>query len=353
MSAIARHTRRFFWQIDPGYFRIKLAFKTVLAICISLWWTRDQNLITQLMACTASGFAMQGVIARDFSRRIVQVFILSISYFSAFMLGLWARDSTLLTALVLIIMAFVVNYCRRFNLRNSIAPMMVWMLCFVANIFPFPSKAAAIAHIDGLIKGLIVSAAVLLLIWPENYMRLFRQNSVFYFSLLRDHYRVCAHWLATLFIDEKALPVKEMREELSYTIESNRTLERTQTITRNNPLMWNATNQQHALNQAFFLLTEALLSIYRKKELLPKSLIPLLVDLLYQAARLFDQLDINKKLELTGNVDQRISVNKLNQHLSKLDITEPQAVLNIMNVKMAIQLINQHIQEWVTLNETA
>jgi len=343
--------RRFFWQIDPGYFRLKLACKTVLAILISLWWTSDQIMITQLMAATASGFSMQGVVAKDFYRRIAQVCLFSVSYFLAFLLGLWARDSVLLTNLVLIGMAFAVNYCRRFNLRYSIAPMMVWMLCFVATILPFPSRSAAIGHIDGLIKGLIVSALVLLFVWPENYKRLFRQNSLVYFSILRDHYRSCARWLATLLVHEDVLPVKMMRDELSFPLESNRTLETSQILVRNNPRMLNATAQQHALNQAFFLLTESLLNMKRKIEAIPRPLIPLLVDLLYQAGRLFDHLDMNKQLCLIGDVDKRISLNKLNQRLSELDITDPQVIMNIMNIKMSIQLINQHIQRWVVLNE--
>lgn len=351
MVAIARQTRRFFWQIDPGYFRLKLAFKTMLAIFISLWWTRDQVMITQLMAATASGFSMQGVVAKDFYRRIIQVFVFSISYFLAFMIGLWARDTTLHTSLVLIGMAFVVNYCRRFNLRYSIAPMMVWMLCFLATVLPFPSRAVAISHIDGLIKGLIVSASVLLLVWPENYKRLFCQNSIFYFSILRDNYRICARWLSTILINGEVLPVKTMREELTSPLESNRTLEASQTLSRNNPRMLNATSQQHAFNQAFFLLTEALLSMQRKKELIPLPLVPLLVDLLYQTARLFDNLSMDKNLRLTGDIDQRISVNKLNQRISELDITEPQIVMGLMNIKMSIQLINQHIQQWIILNE--
>lgn len=353
MAEIVRHTRRFFWQIDPGYFRLKLALKTVLAILISLWWTRDQVMITQLMAATASGFSMQGVVARDFNRRIVQVIIFSFSYFAAFMLGLWARDVLLKTNLVLIGMAFVVNYCRRFNLRYSIAPMMVWMLCFVATILPFPSKAVAISHLDGLVKGLTVSAAVLLLVWPENYKRLFRQNSMMYFIILRDNYRTCARWLAMIMTKGDLLPVKSMRDDLANLLESNRILETSQSLTRNNPKMLNATAQQHALKQAFFLLTEALLSIQRKRELLPKPVIPLLVDLLYQTARLFDHLDMDKRLQLTGNVDKRISLSKLNQRLAELDISEPQSVMILMNIKMSIQLINQHIQRWVTLNESA
>jgi hypothetical protein len=346
-----RFTTRFFWQIDPGYFRLKLAFKTVLAIVLSLWWTHNQTMITQLMAATATGFSMQGVVAKDFYRRVFQVLILSVSYFAAFMLGLWARESTLFTSLVLIGMAFVVNYCRRFHLRYSTAPMMVWMLCFIATVLPFPSREVAISHIDGLIKGLSVSALVLLFVWPENYKRLFRQNSTFYFSLLCDHYRSCARWLATIQVAEELLPVKSMREELSYPLESNRKLETSQTLTRNNPQMLNATAQEHALNQAFFLLTEALLNLQRKKEFLPPTLIPLLVDILNHAAKLFEELDMDKNLKLSGNVDQRISMKSLNQQLSELDITEPQVVMNLMNIKMAIQLINQHIQQWVTLNE--
>lgn len=138
--------RAFFWSMDPGHFQLKQSLKTILAILISLWLMRDEAMITKLMAGAAAGFSMQGVVARTWMMRITHVIFFMLINSVAFSLGLLVRESPVGTAITLVILGFLVNYIRRFGLENSLAPLMAWVLCFLATILPFQHTADAWNH---------------------------------------------------------------------------------------------------------------------------------------------------------------------------------------------------------------
>ena len=165
------------WDKDPGYFRLKQAIKTVIAILMTLFLVRNEPLFGKLMASLACGFSMQGVNAKKLSWRIAQVICFDVVYFLCFMLGLVVRDAPNLTAVILVILGFTVNYLRQYGLQNSMAPMMAWVLCFFATILPANSSHEVWLHLYALIIGLVVSAAVSIFIFPENYNQLFVDNT--------------------------------------------------------------------------------------------------------------------------------------------------------------------------------
>ena len=89
---ILNRMRTLLWRMDPGQFLLKQGAKTILAILISLWLMRQEPLVSQLMAAVASGFSMQGVIAKTWLLRVLHVSLFIFGYTITFAVGLLVRD---------------------------------------------------------------------------------------------------------------------------------------------------------------------------------------------------------------------------------------------------------------------
>src|SRR5688500_5111814 len=115
--------KNFAWRIDPGYFTLKLALKTVLALFVSLYLVRNDAFITKLFASYTAVIAMQGIDAKVWRYRVLHILIFDLLFCLSFSLGFLVAKSHLASAIILACLGFGINYIRRFNLERSIAPM--------------------------------------------------------------------------------------------------------------------------------------------------------------------------------------------------------------------------------------
>ena len=342
-----KQLRFFLWSIDPGYFRLKHAAKTILAILITLWLLEEESLLTKVIAGLACGFSMQGIVAKSYSFRVLHVVLFDVIYCAVFLLGIAVRDSSNLKALVLIGLGFAVNYIRRFGLQNSMAPLMVWMVCFLAIILPLDTLNEVRPPIYGLVVGLAVSAGVLLLVFPENYPRLFVNNSNRLFKLLAKGMRDTRRYLLVrtarqAFEGERFV---RFRQNLNQLLDSNQAMEESQVFIKRKNLVSMILIHQYAIVHAYSLMIEA----YRILKIHDYQLSPSVRLTLNMINRQFEDLFESLTMKDGYAIFAHKVAGSLN-HLSRLTeklnheaLTEPSVVMAILNLKLSFNLFSQHI----------
>lgn len=330
------------WGIDPGYFRLKHAFKTILAILIALWLMRDETSYVRAMVGLAAGFSMQGVVAKSYPTRIFQILALNLAYFCSFILGLLVRDSASGAAAVLVVTGFIANYARRFGLQTSVAPMMGWTLCFFATVLPFTDTAEIWEHIYGLIVALSVSALVNCLVFPENYPRLFVWNSNRLFRTLAQGMEelrqyVQGHQKKRAFERRAFVGIKHL---LMHLLESNQAIEESDFSAEDNPLS-DILIEQYALVNAYEMMLDAYELLGRNKQQLLKPAQDELNIIYKQFELLFASMVMKTDYSvLTGGAT--VPLPSLVKTLSRTPLTEPAMVLVLLNLKLSFNLLNRH-----------
>lgn len=336
--------RIFLWAIDPGYFRLKQALKTVLAILITLLLLQDELLFIKVMGCLACGFSMQGIVAKSFRFKILHVIFFDFTYYAVFLLGFFVRDLPNVRALVLIVLGFVVNYMRRFNLQNSVAPLMVWMLCFIATVLPFNSSTEALSHIDALVLGLVVGSVVFLFVFPDNYPRLFINNSNRMHKLLAKGMQDIRRYLIKRsaqqnFEGEEFVRIKNTLNEL---LDSNQAMEQSEVFLKRQKIISEVLIHQYGLIHAYGLMIEA----YRILKIHHYQLSPAVRLGLSTINRhfyfLFQSLTMNNDYSLSAKA-ACVSIHHLSAKLSQEQLSEPKVVMAILNLKLSFNLLNHHI----------
>jgi len=333
------------WSLDPGYLRLKHAAKTVLAILFVLWLVQDEPLFTKTMAGLACGFSMQGIDAKSFLSRLRQVIAFNLTYFSVFSLGLLVRDSANLTTLVLILLGFLVNYIRRFELENSIAPMMAWLLCFCATILPYGSTLQAWQHLHGLVAGLVVSAIAVAFIFPENYPRLFVRNTNQLFHLLAAGIKDMRVFLikrkSDFNFDRQAFVQNKIN--LYHLLDSNQTIEQSFVFNDQQLLISVVMIHQYALAGAYGMMVEAYRVLKIHDFQLSRPLRLMLAKINRQYATLFSAIQMNPDYTFSSSEIQ-FSLQKFSEILAQEKITEPTMIMVLLNLKLSLTLINQHVR---------
>ncbi|WP_019217990.1 hypothetical protein [Legionella tunisiensis] len=333
----------FFWNIDPGYFRLKHAFKTVLAIVIALWFVRHETYFTKAMTGLACGMSMQGMVAKSFRSRVVQVLLFDLAFFTAFITGLWVRDFPHLCAIVLVVLGFTVNYMRRFGLSNSVAPMKVWTLCFLAIVIPFQTKECW-APIYGFIIGLVAGALTLLLVFPDNYSKLFINNSNRLFkSLARGMNAFRQHILLPVQPRSIArLSFVRIRDVLHHLLDSNQTIVQSLAINEREKLIDGIMIQEYALIHAYNMIVDAYKTMLVKNYQLSPSKRLALSSIYKQFAVLLRSLTMSKDYSVTAKTC-RISMAKITEKLSQEPLTDPALVMVFLNLKLSFSLLHENI----------
>ena len=334
----------FLWDIDPGYFRLKLAAKTVLAILIALGLVNDEPLVTKAMASLVCGMSMQGVNAKPFWSRVKQVILFDFAYFAAFGLGLFIRDHAEIKAIVLIILGFAVNYLRRFDLQHSMAPMMIWLLCFLATILPFSATSQAWTHLHEIVVGLVISALVLLFIFPENYPRLFVSNSNRIFKHLAvEMNNLRRHVLtADASMNFECLPFVYVKESLNHLLTSNQAMEQSDLFNEQQALITEILIHEYALVYAYSVLVEAYRMLRIHDYQLPQEIRIHLILINKQFATLFESLIMRTDYSVEA-IKNAVSLSKLAEKINHETITNPMVVMILLNLKLSFNLFNQHV----------
>lgn len=338
------------WDVDPGYFRFKHAIKTVLAILVTLWVVRNQSFVIMIVAAIVCGFSMQPVIASRFSAAVLQVLAFDLAYFFAFILGLSLRDSADLRALVFVVLGFSVNYLRRFGLQNSLAPMMIWVLCFMATILPLRTLDQDLDPVYGLLTGLIVSALVLLLVFPDNYPRLFVNNSNRLFKAMADGLtQIRRH----VFKDDGSFDFEresfvQIKNSLDRLLGSNQKIEeQNQLISEDQrELLSDILIHEYALVHAYNALIDAYRILRIHHYQLPQSIRISLIMINKHFASLLASLKMSS--DYTVHCEKiAVSLAKLNENLIREHLKDPGLVMIILNLKLSFNLFNQHVGKLV------
>ena len=333
------------WNIDPGYFRLKHAIKTIVAILFTLWIMRFEKMPFQLMAGIVCGFAMQGVIEKTGTSRIIQIVTLNFVYLLAFILGLLVRDSANATAIALIILGFVVNYCRRFNLQTSIAPLMAWTLCFFATTLPFTNTLDVWAHSYALVLALVVSAVVNAFIFPENYQLLFINNSNRLFRALSQGLHHIQQHLSLDSVDQNqkqtfhTTSLTHTMETLLRLLESNQTMEENQAFSQKNPLISDILLQQYAIVHAYQMMLDSYRT-FGAEGLTPEEK-AVLSNICLQFENIFSSMHMQRDYTIISK-SPFVSLASMSKKL----IVNPSAesILFLLNMKLGFNLFNQHIK---------
>lgn len=332
------------WEIDPGYFNLKQAFKTVLAIIVSVGLLSGDTILTQLMAGIASGFAMQGVVAQTAKARVIHVVVFDLAYFLAFALGLSVRGYPNLTALALVLMAFGVNYIRRFGFENSNAPMSAWILCFLATILPFADSAQAWAHIHGLLIGFAVSAFIILFVFPDHYSRLFITNSNRFFHTLAQGLRDIRNHLLipNLEHDLKQLGFWTIRSTLIKLVDSNQTLVQSSVFVGKEKEVNSILIHQYGLLNAYLLMLDAYQALWVNKHPLNRTARLALSQMSKQLSQSLSAITMQDNFNVNAE-HASCFIPDMAKRLGRTPLSNRSLIIALLNLKLSADLLSQNI----------
>lgn len=341
--ATIKRLRAYFWAIDPGYFNLKHALKTILAILLSLLLVRNESTLTQVIAVIISGFSMQGLVAKTFSSRIIQLIIFDAVYFAVLLLGVAVRDSGNWTALTLVSLGFAVNYVRRFGLENSRAPMMVWILCFLVTILPFSItvRTGALAYGAGL--GFFVSALVELFIFPQNDAHLFVNNSNQFFKTLAYGLQEMRRYVlvSSEQVNFENLSFVIIKTTLERMLESNQAIQGDKVFDDEQERIDHILMQQYALLNAYSLLIDVYRSLWVKNYHLSRSSVLALSYLSNQFSLLFMTTKLSKNYGVTMAYSPTL-LPDLAKKLGKLSLVDSTPIMALLNFKLGFDLFKHH-----------
>jgi hypothetical protein len=335
--------RTYFWYIDPGYFNLKQAIKTVLAILVALWWVWDQGALVQVVAGIVSGTSVQGVVAKSLYARLAHIVVFDAIYFSALALGFSLRGYPHWIAILLVVWGFAVNYIRRFGLDNSKAPIMAWILCLIATIIPIADTIEVWLLIRGVVTGLIISAIIILCVFPENYPRLFINNSNRFFQNLAQGLEEMHRYLfmpkqITDFANISFVSRKVTLEKL---LSSNQLIQQSSVFASVEKPTGYILRHQYGLLNAYSLMIETYYALWRSKHQLSHEGMLALDYLNKEFERLFFSMKVESNYVVSSACGNSVLIS-LAKKLGRIPLTEPSIVMALLNFKLSFDLLNQH-----------
>ena len=347
----AFHRSRFytyFWGIDPGFFQLQHALKSVFAIVLSLWLVRDKSLSVIVMSGIASGISMQGFKGNTFLSRLVYVGALDAVYGLVFLLGFLVRGAPYWTGALLVTLGFAVNYARRFGFCNSRVPMMIWTLCFLATILPFSAFTRLPILLGAIGVGFAASAMVILFVFPENEPRLFVNNSNRFFQDLAQGLLDMRR--SMLFLEET--PTFEKRPYVSQKMVLARLLDSNQMLLNRGVFMEDGIESQvlmyqYSLLNTYSLLVDATHVLWERKCPLPR-LARLFVG---RKCKKFGQIFSSMVLRSSHQVilGSTVTLNtKLPEKLGHVLWPDPNLLMVLFQFKLGFDLFHQYLDKLLT-----
>ncbi len=334
--------RTYFWHIDPGYFNLNQAVKTILAILLALWLVRGEHVVTKVIAGVVSGASVQGVIATSLASRIVHIVVFDVLYFTALALGYVARGSPSGIAILLVLWGFFVNYIRRFGLDNSKAPLMAWTLCFLATIVPLNESVRLNEILYGVFVGFFVSGLVITCIFPENYSQLFINNSNRFFQNLAEGLEEMRCYAWTL--NEKKFitpPFVSRSATLENLLSNNQAIQQNMVFTEAQKKISHVLMHQYALQNAYSLMAELYRTLWAHHRQLPHEAVLAINFISEEFIRLFSTTKVSKNF-IVSTECPIIFLPNLAEKLGKVSLTEPAIIMVLLNFKLSFDLLSQH-----------
>lgn len=303
-----------------------------------------------MLAGIASGTATQGVIAQSRKGRLRHILIFSSLYFIVFSLGLLVRDSQILTAIVLVGLGFFANYIRRFGFEKSIAPLLVWVLCFLATILPFDSTRQAWLHIDGLIVGLGVSGFITLFIFPENYANLFISNTNRFLHDLSDGMNSLRRYLLLTKEKESGIFKEKAFVQLKFSLmhlaDSNQAIGNDPSFSQEEAQISQVLVAQYGLINAYALLVDAAHDLWEREIEFPRAVELKLALVCKHFSKLFSNIETQQNFQVTKNTHLSIALSH-NEKIDHAPIGDSEAILQLLNFKLGFDLLVQHASHLV------
>jgi len=338
---------RFFtalWNIDPGYIHLRRASKTIFAILVTMAITSHFSGNIILVACIGSGISMQGIAAITFLGRIRQLVIFDLCYILSFAIGLLVKHSSFFTSLALIIIGFAVNYIRRFNLQKSNAPMMIWLLCFMATIIPFPNTVSHWDILLSLLIGISVSAFTYIFIFPEHYSKLFILNANRIFDGMATGFydlrkQLISHPQDCRFEDTNAAQQRVLLTEL---LHSNQMITDNLITARRNPAMSRALIQLYGVVNAFKVILKAYHRMWGTEKKIPRILLAKLCIINMKYAEVCQSVTMQEDFSITIE-RSLVSLRDWPGQMDRFSTEDADIFMLLLNIKLGLTLMNKHL----------
>lgn len=225
MKMLINYLRHKLLIYDPGFIYLKHAFKTLLAVILSVAIFFDYDSTVQTYAGMAAAYSMQGIIGETLKQQIKSILIAGGVYLATFFLGDLVHPYPLLAGFMMMVFAFVAMYVRRFGQRYMLMPIFAWTFLYFATVFANGDVADMNTSALGMVVGLLISAAIYLWLWPDNKTQRFAEN----FTGFTENYYLVLRWLLRLmqgkvdseeFLDQ----IDEQRWSVEYLLEMNQNI---------------------------------------------------------------------------------------------------------------------------------
>ena len=253
-------------------------------------------------------------------------------------------DSPYLTALTLVIIGFFANYIRRFGLENSFAPLMIWMLCFLATILPLANSKEDYDHMGALVLGFLVSGMVSLLVFPENYSSLLIKNSNLFFHTLSTGFSEIRRYLLGFGQEQdfKVFPFVRVKKDLTDLMDINQTLQHL-TAASSKKRLNHILFHQYGLLNAYILMLEAYQSLTRIPKPLALSTRLHLIRVNKKFAEVLGAIKMQKDWKMITQQELRLMM-PLSYPKAPLP-KEPALIIALLNLKLGFDMAKKHLRE--------
>jgi len=161
---------------DPNRWRLKNAFKTVLALAIAVLVTWKLPLFMRFLGGLAAGFLIQNVPGRVWYHKVGYLFLSALAYTATYVVGRLTYGDVIWSYAWLVVLAFLVTYVRRYGTWFVYFPLIAWVFAFFSVIFPDFGHLAMWQQLLGLWIGFVVAALVYFVVFPVNYINQFNVN---------------------------------------------------------------------------------------------------------------------------------------------------------------------------------
>ena len=255
-----------FWEEDPGFFRLKQAFKTVIALLLLGIITYTMPQFAKFFSALAAGFAMQAIVGDTRKQQIKFILLAYPIYLLCFFLGYFTKTNILLSSVFLVALGFLAIYVKKYGAAFFFAPIIAWCFAFLATILPVYSLSIGML-IFYMLLGMLIGALVYLFIFPELKSSLFDSNLRKFFHA----YAMTLQWLAYLLVHKTDVVEFQRKREQHKNYLFRLTMvngdimqnncKNNETITRMNKLYI----KQYALAKISSMIMEALDLIIREK----------------------------------------------------------------------------------------
>lgn len=340
----------YLWHKDPGFFRFKHAFKTVFAVVLSVLLFIKASLLTQVLVGMAAGFSIQGISGEGYRGRLLSIVIADFSFVAGYLLGASVNTYPRLSGLLLVVLAFLAMYVRRFGPRFAVFPILVWVFCFLGSILPEGTLFEILWHGASLLPVFIISGVVYFFLFPEKKKELFYNNMQAIFS----SYASSLRWQIDCQ-EKESCAINYIKDEPRYKLRPMPLLQLNQsiaeTLLEESTATINRTNNlfviQFALGKAITIIYESFEAIYGNKLILPKEAKKHIGNILDNLAEMFSSIEIDKK---TGAITLKAKLNKtekilkkFKEYLSASMLEAGEELVPLLNINLGFRMIFRNL----------